>query len=512
MRWGLSTNNDKQGSEVFLKNIFYYLHSVKERQFSHALAYIPIRWRFLTPNQQWMAMRLGLYETVANKPFAITKKQAHSQLIARAKTHKTNRDTIELKIVDYFYNKSYISYQKEFVKELIVIYPEIIYKCLSQHEKSLDDDYYLGVYLVLSSSIMSLCEYSVFCEKYKDRSIEEFALIKHNHANISKVAKISALNDFFSRYQLAPLGLVDETQPFCVTNLKPATTLQQNMNTSSANKVSIVVTCFNSEETIYESLMSLILQTWQNLEIIVVDDCSEDHTLNIIKKLQSEHPKKIKLIALPCNVGTFVAKSIGAKYATGEFLTCQDSDDWAHPQKIYRQVKPLIDRKSLMVTVSYWIRLNSKGLYHARQVYPLMRQNPASPLFRRNQVEKDMGLWHLVRTGADSEFWERLKLNYGNSGILTIKEPLTIASHRENSLMTSSTLGAYTTSGQKKRQQYWQAWRIWHIEQLSKNQPLIMPTVEKQILCEQTIQDIPESIIVDRKKVQYALDFHRAIL
>ena len=167
MRWGLSTNNDKQGSEVFLKNIFYYLHSVKERQFSHALAHIPIRWRFLTPNQQWMAMRLGLYETVANKPFAITKKQAHSQLIARAKTHKTNRDTIELKIVDYFYNKSYISYQKEFVKELIVIYPEIIYKCLSQHQKSLDDDYYLGVYLVLSSSIMSLCEYSVFCEKYK---------------------------------------------------------------------------------------------------------------------------------------------------------------------------------------------------------------------------------------------------------------------------------------------------------------------------------------------------------
>ncbi|WP_370587855.1 glycosyltransferase [Psychrobacter sp. JCM 18901] len=36
---------------------------------------------------------------------------------------------------------------------------------------------------------------------------------------------------------------------------------------------------------------------------------------------------------LPQNVGTFAAKSIGAKYATGEYLTCQDSDDWAHPQK-----------------------------------------------------------------------------------------------------------------------------------------------------------------------------------
>ena len=118
-----------QHHDLFLKNIFYYLHSVKERQFSHALAHIPIRWRFLTPNQQWMAMRLGLYETVANKPFAITKKQAHSQLIARAKTHKTNRDTIELKIVDYFYNKSYISALDDFsdINEGRLVVPHMLH-------------------------------------------------------------------------------------------------------------------------------------------------------------------------------------------------------------------------------------------------------------------------------------------------------------------------------------------------------------------------------------------------
>ena len=322
------------------------------------------------------------------------------------------------------------------------------------------------------------------------------------------LAKLSNLNQIFTHHQLSHIQLFDEHQQFMVTNLSAVEQQKKLQDNNQLHKVTVMVTTYNASETIDSCIHSLLQQTWQDLEIIVVDDASTDDTLLRLQHL-SAHNTAIKVISLPKNTGTFAAKSIGAQYATGEFLTCQDSDDWAHPQKIAEQVRPLIEDASIIATTSHWLRLDHDGQYYVRQIYPFLRQNPASPMFRLQTVKQESGLWHIVRTGADSEFFERLKLIYGNESIVVIKKPLTIASHRPNSLMTSEQFGIYNRTAALARLDYWEAWRLWHIDKLHQKACLVMPSVEKQANAPQALfVGIPDSIQVDMLNLKENLATH----
>jgi glycosyltransferase involved in cell wall biosynthesis len=181
----------------------------------------------------------------------------------------------------------------------------------------------------------------------------------------------------------------------------------------------------------------------------------------LYRKLGACH--RVKFFQLPCNAGTYVAKTFGLKYAKGEFITCHDSDDWSHPMRIQLQTQPLIKDANLVATISDWVRLNEDGVPYARGVLPIMRLNPASPLFRKSTVLKKMGAWDLVRTGADSEFIHRLKLIYGGDRIERIRQPLTFGAHRPGSLMTALDSGYSENNKDNKRLDYWESWRYWHI-------------------------------------------------
>lgn len=92
-------------------------------------------------------------------------------------------------------------------------------------------------------------------------------------------------------------------------------------------KISIVVTAYNIENYIEEALESCINQTYKDLEIIVVDDCSTDSTKEIIKKLQ-EKDERIKLIEHDVNQGAGLARRTGIQKTTGEYVLILDGDDW----------------------------------------------------------------------------------------------------------------------------------------------------------------------------------------
>lgn len=162
-------------------------------------------------------------------------------------------------------------------------------------------------------------------------------------------------------------------------------------------------------------------------------------------------------------------------YSRGEFVICHDSDDFAHPAKIEEQVRPLLEDEKLVFTTSYWIRLQDDGKYYARAVYPLLRLNPSSPMFRKDLVLEKAGGWDLVRTGADSEFLARLKLVFGTHAMKRIKKPLTFGAHRKDSLMNAVDTG-YNQSGMSpSRLAYWEAWNMWHLEETSKGELPFIP-------------------------------------
>ena len=210
----------------------------------------------------------------------------------------------------------------------------------------------------------------------------------------------------------------------------------------------------------------------------------------------------MRLLRLPTNGGT-LAKTMGLQLARGEFVTCHDSDDWSHPVKIERQVRPLLDNASLVATTSHWVRMQDDGMFYARPVHPLMRFNPSSPLFRREVVLKRMGAWDMVRTGADSEFHARLKLVFGKQAVKRIAQPLALGSHREGSLMTAGDTGYSDTGVSPQRLAYWQAWGAWHIDCLRKGVLPQLP-LDLEVLSVSRPFVAPEEICVSEEQVRAA--------
>lgn len=335
-----------------------------------------------------------------------------------------------------------------------------------------------------------------------DKTNEQIALVFSNILAESAQNKLDFLNKFLLNFSLASISLIDQSKKLNVHNVVCAP-INSRLDQTELPLVSVLVTTYNASQTIEMNLLSLLKQTHTNIEIIVIDDASTDDTVEKIKKLMLDN-KKIKFVQLPLNVGTYVAKSIGFQYAKGEFVTCHDSDDWAHPERIEYQVKPLLKNKNLVATTCNWVRVDDDGHFYVRQIYPLNRLDPASPLFRRKFVLEKMGIWNLVRTGADSEFLARLKLVFGRKAIHAIKAPLVLGYHRKGSLMTSSVTGHLSNQVAPIRQDYWESWNNWHICQLKLQHAIYMPSWTDNMYP----FDVPDAIRIPFENVKQAFEHH----
>lgn len=98
-------------------------------------------------------------------------------------------------------------------------------------------------------------------------------------------------------------------------------------------RVSIVVPVYNSHATLPKCLDSLIAQTYQDLEIICVNDCSKDNSLEIIKEYQRKDNRVI-IVDHKENKNAGGARNSGIKAATGTYICFVDNDDWLIPEAI----------------------------------------------------------------------------------------------------------------------------------------------------------------------------------
>ncbi len=98
--------------------------------------------------------------------------------------------------------------------------------------------------------------------------------------------------------------------------------------------VSIIIPCYNSEGWLHQTLESVLAQTWERKEIIVVDDGSTDGSLAVAKRFESPI---VKVISQE-NRGASAARNRALKEAQGDFLQYLDADDLLSPQKIEEQV------------------------------------------------------------------------------------------------------------------------------------------------------------------------------
>lgn len=94
------------------------------------------------------------------------------------------------------------------------------------------------------------------------------------------------------------------------------------------DKVSIIVPIYNVEKYLSRCVDSLISQTYQNVEIILVDDCSTDKGAEIAAEYAQKDPKRIRFVQHEKNGGLSCARNSGIAASSGEWITFVDSDDW----------------------------------------------------------------------------------------------------------------------------------------------------------------------------------------
>ncbi len=126
------------------------------------------------------------------------------------------------------------------------------------------------------------------------------------------------------------------------------------------NLVSVVITNYNRADYIRECLDSILLQTYQKWELIIVDDASTDDSVLIInewirRNQSSLAENQVIVHVLPRNVGFSGAINVGFYLARGEFIAVQDSDDYSHALRLERQVKFLQENPDIeLVGTNYY--------------------------------------------------------------------------------------------------------------------------------------------------------------
>jgi glycosyltransferase involved in cell wall biosynthesis len=105
----------------------------------------------------------------------------------------------------------------------------------------------------------------------------------------------------------------------------------------SLQLISIITANYNGEKFIAQTIESVLNQSYQNWEMIIIDDCSNDKSIEIIKKYQLLD-SRIKLIALEKNSGAAVARNYGIDKVKGDFIAFLDGDDLWKEDKLEKQI------------------------------------------------------------------------------------------------------------------------------------------------------------------------------
>lgn len=99
--------------------------------------------------------------------------------------------------------------------------------------------------------------------------------------------------------------------------------------------VSVIMAAYNSERFIGAAIESVLGQTYQELELLIIEDGSTDGTLAVI---QSYTDKRIRVLINDKNRGTLYSMRHGVSEARGEYIAVLDSDDMAEPERLRKQV------------------------------------------------------------------------------------------------------------------------------------------------------------------------------
>jgi hypothetical protein len=240
--------------------------------------------------------------------------------------------------------------------------------------------------------------------------------------------------------------------------------------------VSVIVPVFNAQDTLRQAAESILQQSWQNLELLLVDDCSHDDSLAIAQEL-AMHDSRVRVFQLSENSGPYVAKNHTLAHAKGEFITVHDADDWAFPTRLEDQLQPLLgrsleDNQAPMVSMAQMLRCTGFGQFTRFQPLNWVTNDGAlrlcfpSPIFNSHYLRERLGGWHAVRVGADFEIVQRVR-RFEPHRLVVLNMPCMLQLDVEASLTRSAETHSDERGESPLRSNYRRAWNAWHAQHAS---------------------------------------------
>ena len=211
-------------------------------------------------------------------------------------------------------------------------------------------------------------------------------------------------------------------------------------------KVTVLMPVYNGERYLRKAIDSILCQTFQDFDFLIIDDGSRDNTLEIINSYQDQ---RIKLIQNSQNLGISKALNKGLDLATGKYIARMDCDDISLPERFQKQVDFLDQHPEIIVVGSYMDIIDTQGnklnqqyqypLVHDDIVNSMLILNPMghpSVMFRHFEVLKiggyrSMDEWKNVST-EDYDLW--LRIASKNHELANLAEPLIYYRNHSNSL------------------------------------------------------------------------------
>jgi len=144
---------------------------------------------------------------------------------------------------------------------------------------------------------------------------------------------------------------VDEPVPF---------NFERSSESKSGPLVSVLMSVRNSANTVCRAAQSILDQTWKNIELIITDDASTDETIARVMELK-EKDSRVVLRRNERNLGPYISRNGALLGSGGEFITCHDADDIAHPNRIAMQMEAFLAKPESASNLSSWIRVQSVG-------------------------------------------------------------------------------------------------------------------------------------------------------
>ncbi len=169
------------------------------------------------------------------------------------------------------------------------------------------------------------------------------------------------------------------------------------MTLTSTPLISVIIPAFNSEKTIQETIDSVLNQTWRNLELIIVNDGSQDSTLDIIKSIKDP---RLKVFSHP-NVGVSDSRNRGISQAVGEFISFLDADDLWTLDKLEAQLKALQENPQAGVAYSWTDYIDKNSQFLRPCSHCTVNGDVYAELLKRNFLANGSNV--LIRAQALSE-------------------------------------------------------------------------------------------------------------